>query len=282
MTWNTTALDLEAYLVRIGASEEEPSLVALSRLQTAHARTFPFENLDVLLAQHQGVSLAAVQEKFVQRRRGGYCFEHATLFHAVLDRLGYHVQPHLARVGDPDAAPRTHLDLVVELDGRRYLVDPGIGVPPLGPIELRDGGELRGGLWPHRIRATQAEQPGGVAWELWRNRTGKWERMHVTDELPVRPVDVEMGHHWTSTAPASHFRRSLTVNQHGVASDGTPALTTITHETVTVGRRGERPQARPYALDELPDLLGRATVALNIEETIRLTDRVRDLRRISE
>ena len=86
----------------------------------------------MLLEQHPGVSLGAVVEKFVGRGRGGYCFEHATLFHAVLLALGYDATRRLARVGDPDAAPRTHLGVVVTLDGRRVLADPGIGVPPLG------------------------------------------------------------------------------------------------------------------------------------------------------
>ena len=52
-------------------------------------RTFTFDNIDVLLGTHPGVTLDAVQAKFVTRGRGGYCFEHGTLFAAVLERLGY-------------------------------------------------------------------------------------------------------------------------------------------------------------------------------------------------
>lgn len=280
VAWDTSDLDLDAYLGRTGASRERPSLAALARLQAAHVRTFPFENVDVLLDQHPGVSLAAVQEKFLQRHRGGYCFEHGTLFHAVLDRLGYDANPRLARVGDSQQAARTHLGVVVRLDGRRYLTDPGIGVPPLGPIELRDGAELAAGLWPHQIRVTQDEQPGGQAWELWRRRSqaDDWERMHTTDELPVRRVDVEMGHHWTSTAPTSHFRSSLMLNRHGLDPDGTPTLMTLTHAVVTHGRRAERPQVRAYDLDELPELLERGGVQLDPAELDLLAERVADLR----
>lgn len=278
--WDTSELDLDAYLERAGASAERPSLAALARLQTAHVRTFPFENIDVLLEQHPGVSLAAVQEKFVQRQRGGYCFEHGTLFHAVLDRLGYDVSTRLARVGDPEQAARTHLGLVARLGGRRYLSDPGIGVPPLGPIELRDGADLAGGIWPHRIRVSEAEQPAGQAWELWRRRsdTDDWERVHTTDELPVRWVDVEMGHHWTSTAPTSHFRSILMVNRHGLDPDGTPTLMTLTHETVTNGRRGESPRSRAYSLGELPGLLQQGGVRLDPSELDRLSARVAEMR----
>jgi hypothetical protein len=141
MTWDTADLDLDAYLSRTGATAEPPSLEALGRLQTAHVRTFPFENLDVLLEQHPGVSLAAVQDMFVRRHRGGYCFEHGTLFHAVLNELGYDVEPRLARVGDPLGSPWTHLVMVVTLDGR--------------PLPLQaDGDVLRvmASLTPEEIR----------------------------------------------------------------------------------------------------------------------------------
>ena len=68
-------------------------------------RTFTFDNIDVLLEQHPGVGLDAVQAKFVGRGRGGYCFEHGTLFAAALERLGYIVERRLGRVGDPTRRP---------------------------------------------------------------------------------------------------------------------------------------------------------------------------------
>ena len=89
-----------------------PSRASLDELHEAHVRAFTFDNVDVLLGRHPGVSLDAVQEKFVGRGRGGYCFEHSTLFAAVLERLGYDVRRHLGRVGDPAAGTqqaRTHM-----------------------------------------------------------------------------------------------------------------------------------------------------------------------------
>ena len=44
--------------------ERAPSREALAALHRAHRRAFSFENLDVLLGQHPGVSLEAVQAKF--------------------------------------------------------------------------------------------------------------------------------------------------------------------------------------------------------------------------
>ncbi len=47
--WDLAALDLTSYLAAVGVPAREPSLAALTELQAAHMRTFPFENLDVLL-----------------------------------------------------------------------------------------------------------------------------------------------------------------------------------------------------------------------------------------
>ena len=157
--WELDALDLQAYLARVGQAAAAPSLAALGDLQAAHVRTFCFDNIDVLLGQHPGVGLPAVQEKFVTRGRGGYCFEHATLFAAVLARLGYDVVRHLGRVGD-STSPRTHLVVLVQIDGQRVLCDPGIGRPPLDPIPLRDGAEVTAGGWTHRLLTTSEGEAG--------------------------------------------------------------------------------------------------------------------------
>jgi len=58
----------------------------------------PFENLDVLLGRGIRLDLASVTAKLVTARRGGYCFEHGTLFQAALRALGIAATAHAARV----------------------------------------------------------------------------------------------------------------------------------------------------------------------------------------
>lgn len=234
-------------------------------------RTFTFDNIDVLLGHHPGVSLDAVQEKFVGRGRGGYCFEHSTIFAAALERLGYRVRRHLARVGDPSTGAqqgRTHMVVEVVLDGRRLLCDPGFGMSLLRPIPLEDHAEdehLPG--WRHRVRHT----PGGWALDRWRE--GGWEVAHTTDELPVKPVDVVMGHHYTSTYPTSHFTSSLTVAKHLDARH-----VTVTHETLTIRTPGETPEHRPLHDGELDEWLTALEVPFVGDERARLLERARELR----
>jgi N-hydroxyarylamine O-acetyltransferase len=269
--WQTHRLDLDGYLARVGEEALPPSRAALDALHQAHVRTFTFDNIDVLLDQHPGVGLAQVQDKFVGRGRGGYCFEHGTLFAAALQRLGYDVTRRLGRVGPPEATARTHCVVVVDLDGERLLADPGFGMSLLRPLPLVDGATDDVGGWAYRLRAVRA---GDVpAWELSRWREEQWELMHTHDELEVQPPDLVAGHHFTSTFPTSHFRHLLMVTKHLDSRH-----VSLTHRSVTVRRPGRPTEHRDIEAAELRDLLHELAVPLADEEEARLLERVEQLR----
>ena len=89
----------EGYLARIGwQGRLEPTLDALIALTRAHMACIPFENLDVLLGRGVKVDLDSVYNKLVTARRGGYCYEHSTLFRAALEHAGFAHRIHAARV----------------------------------------------------------------------------------------------------------------------------------------------------------------------------------------
>src|SRR5580692_3684747 len=125
-------LDLTAYLDRVNwHGPTERTYATLAGLLDAHRAHIPFENFDVLLGRPVRLDLEGLQAKLVQARRGGYCFEHATLFAAVLEALGFEPARHAARVimfRPRTEVPRTHMFLSVTLDGARYVVDPGLGL----------------------------------------------------------------------------------------------------------------------------------------------------------
>jgi len=267
--WQTDRLDLDGYLERLGIAAREPGPEALAELHEAHVRTFTFDNIDVLLGRHAGVSLDAVQQKFVVRGRGGYCFEHSTIFAAALERLGYQVRRHLGRVGDPGAGTqqgRTHMVVEVVLEGRRVLCDPGFGMSLLRPIPMSDGAEddYPAG-WRYRLRRTDAGD-----WALHRRREEGWEVAHTTDELEVTPVDVVIGHHYTSTFPGSHFTTGLMVAKHLPGRH-----VTVTHESLTVRTPGEPTEHRPLHEGEIEEWLATLGVPLTPDEESRLLARLR-------
>lgn len=271
--WQIAHLDLDGYLSRLGVSAQPPTRAAVDALHEAHVRAFTFDNIDVLLGQHPGVTLDAVQEKFVGRGRGGYCFEHATLFAAALERLGYRVVRRLGRVGDPadgSQQGRTHMVVEVVVDGERLLCDPGFGMSVLRPIALADRAhdDYRG--WRYRIDS-RIDTTGDL-WEMRRLRDGGWSMMHTTDEFPVRPADVAMGHHWTSTHPTSHFRSTLMIAKHLPDRH-----VTVTHGAVTVRRPDEPTVHRPLADGELADWLRELAVPLTPDEEKRLLSKAAEL-----
>src|SRR4030095_3294757 len=93
----------------------------LAGLVDAHMSHIPFENLDVLLGRGIRIDLRSIEAKLVRALRGGYCFEHATLFGAVLDAAGFRPTRHIARVlmvTPREASPRTHMFLTVPLADR--------------------------------------------------------------------------------------------------------------------------------------------------------------------
>ena len=152
--WDTSALDLDAYLARIGYEgplrPDPETFVALHR---CHVTAVPFENLDVMLGRGTSIDLATIQDKIVHGRRGGYCYEMNILFAAALDRIGIPVRRQLVRTGDPllDPRPRSHLVVLVDIDGRRWLGDVGFGSGLFEPLPLDRLGQFTQSGWTYRL-----------------------------------------------------------------------------------------------------------------------------------
>jgi N-hydroxyarylamine O-acetyltransferase len=137
-------LDLPAYWRRIGfEGPADPTLTTLAALVACHARSIPFENIDVLARRVPSLDIDDLQAKLVMRRRGGYCYEQNTLFMAVLLAMGFRVRAMEARVRSRVPAGvvtgRSHMALRVTMEGIDHLVDVGFGgQAPLAPLRLHD------------------------------------------------------------------------------------------------------------------------------------------------
>jgi N-hydroxyarylamine O-acetyltransferase len=207
-----SALDLDRYLARVDFRATPRSDAATLRaLHAAHLAAIPFENIDVRLGRVPRLDLIGLQEKLVQRRRGGYCFEHNTLFAAVLRAVGLEVQTLEARVRPPGAKvplPRTHMVLRVEADGGWWLADVGFGgdgarypVPFEGALREPEGTS-------HAI----ASEPEGVH-VLRRGEAGEWSDVYAFTLAPALEADFEVANHFTATHPRSPFVNALTVQR---------------------------------------------------------------------
>jgi len=175
----------------------------------AHMAAIPFENLDVLLGRGIRIDLDSVVAKLVTAKRGGYCFEHGTLFQAALRALGIESTAHAARVllVAPKAdAPRTHMFLTVVADGVTWVLDPGFGGQgPLVPVPLVEGQEARHGRDVHRLLRRDGE------WVLEGLVNGAMTPLWTSSLEPQFPIDFALANHYVSTFPDSPFVQRLMI-----------------------------------------------------------------------
>lgn len=244
---------LDAYFARIGyTGPRDPTLAVLTAIHQHHVRAIPFENLDVLLGRGIDLSPAAITQKLVHDRRGGYCFEQNGLLRDVLRALGFRVTPLIARVRwqvpDDVVTALTHMLLRVDLGDRAFLADVGFGSRSLSsPLALEFDREQSGSLELRRLI-----RRGPLV--MHQTRTDDtWADVYqfMLDEAPA--TDFEVGNWFTSTHPQSRFKLNLTVARVG---DGC-RYALINRELVTRyadGRSEKRELATP---DELLDVLAR-------------------------
>ena len=236
----TDTLDLGAYFERIrwgGAAR--PRYEVLAGIIRAHMTAIPFENLDVLLGRNVRLDVAGLQDKLVRARRGGYCFEHAMLFAAVLERLGFHPVRHSARVilfASPTTSPRGHMFLTVRLAEGRFVVDVGFGAqsPPF-PVPLLEDEQQRADDTTHWM-ARDAD-----FWILRTKADGKTISGWVSTLEQDNAVDFEMANHYIATHPASPF-----VNRMLLCARTEHGRVTAMNRDVTIWR-GNRSNASQLA-----------------------------------
>jgi len=207
------AIDLKAYAERIDyRGDFAPTLDTLRAVHLAHATHIPFENLDVLLGRPIRLDLESIIAKLIHAGRGGYCFEQNALLAVVLETAGFRVKRLAARVrmGAAEVRPRSHMLLLIEAEGERWLADAGFGGEGLLlPVALKPGQVERHFDWQYRVvmddglNVLQSLRPEG------------WFDLYSFTLEQQYPVDYEVSNHFTSTFPQSPFVTRLVVQRPG-------------------------------------------------------------------
>lgn len=209
---------LTEYLGRIGfRGTIEPSLSTLSALHAAHVDAIPFEGLDPLLRRSVNLDMASLQEKLVDSRRGGYCFEQNLLFRTALEAIGFQVVGLGGRVrwmSPPDSplGPRAHMTLRIDLPDGPYLADVGFGACVMdAPLQLKTEVEQKTAMGTYRL-----SESGGL-FSLSAKQPAGWRTMYVFDLAPQIQSDYELANWFTSTSPFVPFTSNLLMER--VSSD---------------------------------------------------------------
>ena len=215
--------DLQAYFRRIGFSagdSAQADAATLHALMRQQLFSVPFENLDVQAGKIVSLVPEDIAGKILGGARGGYCYEVNGLFAMALQALGIAYRFVAARpMFYPARRPRTHMALVAEVEGRRWLCDLGFGSYGIrAPMALdvletevrQDGDTFRlstSGYGTTTARAPFINPVTGAGTTLYAAVSGGSEKQDTVDaylsgkfELGGRKHDLVVGMSSTRTA----------------------------------------------------------------------------------
>jgi N-hydroxyarylamine O-acetyltransferase len=226
-------IDVSAYLDRINYhGSTEPTAETLRGIHRAHLLTVPFENLDIRLNRQIVLDEAALFEKIVVNRRGGYCYELNGLLASLLRQMGFDVTMFSANVihgGIP--AEIDHLTLLIQLD-ERWIVDVGFGDSSRLPLRLVEEEKQFGVDLTYRFVRSEDR------WLLQRlieTVEGYDEYSFDVNLTPLVLSDFDEANRYYQTAPESYFVRGRICSR--AMEEGRISLTG--HELI-VTRNGQR------------------------------------------
>lgn len=226
-------IDISSYLQRIHYhGSTAPTVDTLRGIHRAHLLTVPFENLDIHRNKSIVLDEAALFEKIVVNRRGGYCYELNGLLASLHRALGFDVTMFSSNVihgGIP--AEIDHLTLLIQLDDR-IIVDVGFGDSSRLPLRLEEGGEQYG--VGQRYRFTQVDG----RWTLWSGADNNGWYDEYSFDVAMTPLtlhDFENANRYYQTSPESYFVQGRICSR--ATDDGRISLT---GDSLIVTRNGQR------------------------------------------
>jgi N-hydroxyarylamine O-acetyltransferase len=207
-------MDSSGYLRRINYNGMVyRDLATLQELQYNHVFSIPFETLDI----HNGVPILLqanfLYQKVIHDNRGGYCYELNMLFHNLLSLTGFNITMVGGRLHHGNGKfgrEFEHMALLVELKGRRWLVDVGYGDFSLMPLALVPGEIQSDGRNFYQIIdpvVVDGRPYLGVA--RWSNSKQDFKIEYVFTDTPRVLEDFHAMNEFHQTSPESHFRRSM-------------------------------------------------------------------------
>ena len=210
-------MNLENYLQRLEYDgSREPTASTLRALHLAHLYRVPFENLDIPLKRKIMLDHAALFEKIVTRKRGGFCYEVNGMFAWLLTELGFDVT--MLSASDAQDSEKygpeyDHLTLLVKCPAdaqleTRWLADVGWGDSFTEPLRLDLTTEQ-----PQGLRAYRIENAGRYLLLWQKNYDGTWEKQYRFTLQPRAFSEFQAMCEYHQTSPDSHFTRKRIISR---------------------------------------------------------------------
>lgn len=190
-------------------------MIELNNMIKDFLTNYTFNNIEILLNPGKLLKLDdnSLEEKLIDRKRGGYCFENNQYFFKLLKSKGYNVSRTLGRVlygQDHANTPKSHQVTILKKEGQLYLVDVGFGPYAPGcfiPFDGREVKSFNGSIY----RLNKISDSHYILEELKEDRYFSLYKFDLSDYVDV---DFEVSNYYTNTHPESKFTTSFMLSQH--------------------------------------------------------------------
>lgn len=206
-------MDIHGYLKRINyKGVVYTDLATLYSLQQHHVFNIPFETLDIHNHIPIILRIDSLYQKVILDRRGGYCYELNTLFHRLLTLSGFKAYMIAGRLLHRHGYGREfeHMALIVEIDGKKWLVDVGYGDFSLHPLAIAPGEVQSDGRNFYQIMehiSVDGKEYLSVA--KWNDSTQTFKIEYIFTLTPRGLHEFSEMNHFHQTSSESHFSRSM-------------------------------------------------------------------------
>lgn len=231
--------NLDLYFKRIGLKPEHAGPVneqLLQDIMQAQLFSVPFENLDVQQGKIVSMIPEDIFDKIVLNNRGGYCYEVNALFAMALDALNIRYQFAAARpMFYPVLRPKTHMVVIAELAGEKWLCDLGFGSYGIrAPIRLPET-SIEVHQYPDTFRLSCSDNHEYLLEALV---DAEWKKQYSFDLSNWAWIDFLPANYLNSTHPDTIFVQKILVVQH--QPDGRDILLGNVLITIRNGKTQER------------------------------------------
>ncbi|WP_114765025.1 arylamine N-acetyltransferase family protein [Vibrio rhodolitus] len=201
---------IQHYLSHLAIPPDLDGLARVNYMVKKHLSLFAFSSTNVVLERDLPLDIDAIVERLVERKQGGYCFEHNKLMQFALEHLGYQVRPILARVllNGNEYNRRSHRFTLLTWQGKNYIVDVGFGIgSPQEAMVL----ESRDYHWQDshvRLRAIE-----GQDYRVEKMEDDGIVTFYRFDLSEATEDDCEASHYYTHKFPQSNFVNNLVISK---------------------------------------------------------------------
>ncbi|MCK9454038.1 MAG: arylamine N-acetyltransferase [Sulfurimonas sp.] len=204
-------MNSKKYLSSIGIENKIETLSDIELLIKSHISTFAFSSISVLLKKELSLDLSDILQRFIDKKAGGYCFEHNKIMYETLKSHGFEVKSIFGRVLNNRkdiTPPKTHRFNLLKYRGEEYIIDVGFGyMSPSKPIKFGN---------------TPTKATLDKSYIIKNINNSSYELQIITENAPYilysfdlqnyNEIDFEVGHFYSHKHPEAVFVNNLVLS----------------------------------------------------------------------